>query len=81
MLFIHEENDDLRSYEGTHRLFEASINSFNEFLELSGALRSQFYKSRPSECIEKVGRFLLTKVGNTLSEYLSTRVTLVCFVI
>ena len=68
ILFIHEEHDELISWEEMHQLFRASGNPANEFWEVSDADHSQSYKRHPVEYIEKVDKFLFNKVEDTSLE-------------
>ena len=60
ILFIHEEHDELISWEEMHRLFRVSGNPANELWEVSDAEHSQSYKTHPAAYIEKVDNFLST---------------------
>jgi pimeloyl-ACP methyl ester carboxylesterase len=67
ILFIHEERDELISWEEMHQLFRVSDNPVNEFWEVGCADHSQSYKRHPVEYIEKVDKFL-TEVEYTSSK-------------
>jgi len=62
VLFIHEEHDELISWEEIHQLFEASGNPANELWEVRCAKHSQAYKTHPSEYVEKIDAFLVTRL-------------------
>jgi pimeloyl-ACP methyl ester carboxylesterase len=68
ILFIHEEHDELISWEEMHQLFRVSGNPANELWGVSNAKHSQSYKIHPAEYIEKVDKFLFTRVKDTSLE-------------
>ncbi|MFC1950191.1 alpha/beta hydrolase [Chloroflexota bacterium] len=68
IFFIHEEHDELISWEEMHQLFITSSNPANEFWEVNNAEHSQSYKTHPAEYIEKVDNFISTKVEGTSLE-------------
>lgn len=58
ILFIHEEKDEVITWEETNRLFRASDNPSDEIWEVSGARHSESYRTFPAEYIEKVDSFI-----------------------
>ncbi|MBA7479184.1 hypothetical protein ES707_14616 [subsurface metagenome] len=57
ILFIHEEYDELVSWQEIQQLFRLSVNPANDFWQVSGAEHSQSYNMRPAEYIEKLDSF------------------------
>lgn len=60
ILFIHEEHDELISWDEMRQLYMVSTNPANEFWEVSDAEHSQSYKTHPIEYIQRVDNFLST---------------------
>ena len=65
ILFIHEEYDELVSWEEMYQLFRLSVNPASDFWEVSGAGHSHSYKTHPAEYVEKVDSFLSSIVKDT----------------
>ncbi len=63
VLFIHEENDVYISWEGTQRLYRASVNPADEAWEVKGARHSQAYRADPARFIERVDGFISKHVS------------------
>jgi pimeloyl-ACP methyl ester carboxylesterase len=62
-LFIHEENDDIVSWEETRSLYFAASDPDNEIWQVPGALHSQGYRTAPSVFVDKVDSFLSRTLG------------------
>jgi pimeloyl-ACP methyl ester carboxylesterase len=58
VFFIHEEKDDLVTWEETQQLYRASKNPANEIWHVPGALHSQAYRNYPDEFVDRIDRFL-----------------------
>jgi fermentation-respiration switch protein FrsA (DUF1100 family) len=65
-LFIHEENDNLITWEETYQLFKASNNPANEIWEVKAAEHSQAYKMYPSQYVDRLDDFFATRLENNM---------------
>jgi uncharacterized protein len=63
VLFIHEEKDDLVTWQETRQLYTASKNSMNEIWQVPGSLHSQAYRHSPDVFIDKIDDFLTKSLG------------------
>jgi uncharacterized protein len=59
IFFIHEEKDDVITWEETQLLYRNSTNPANQIWEVEAAEHSQSYKSQPAEYIKRVSNFFL----------------------
>jgi fermentation-respiration switch protein FrsA (DUF1100 family) len=62
ILFIHEENDNLVTWEETYQLFKASNNPANEIWEVKAIKHSQAYKMYPSQYIDRLDNFFTARL-------------------
>ncbi len=62
-LFIHEEKDDIVSWEETRSLYFAANDPDNEIWQVPGALHSQGYRTEPSVFVDRVDSFLSRTFG------------------
>jgi alpha/beta superfamily hydrolase len=63
ILFIHEQNDELVTWEETLKLFRAADNPANEVWEVDDTQHSQAYRTHPTDFIEKVDEFLSARIN------------------
>lgn len=68
IFFIHEEYDELVSWEEMYQLFRLSSHPASDFWEVGGAEHSLSYKTYPADYIEKVDGFLSAVAKDTSLE-------------
>lgn len=64
IFFIHEEKDNLVTWEETQQLYTASKNPANEIWQVPGALHSQAYRNYPDDYIDRIDSFLNKALGS-----------------
>jgi uncharacterized protein len=66
ILFIHEEMDDLVTWQETRQLFTGSKNPLNEIWQVPGSLHSQAYRDSPDVFVDRIDGFLTKSMGSLI---------------
>jgi uncharacterized protein len=67
LFFIHEERDDMVTWEETKNLYAAALNPADEIWQVPGAAHSQAYRSDPAEFIDRIDIFLTKSLSKDIN--------------